>query len=266
MEILWAIVYGIIQGITEYLPVSSSAHLALLPKFFNFKDPGFFFDLLMHLGTALAIIVYFRISINNLISEYVKIVKSRSFKDSPYALNFSLATFSSVLLILCFKDYAILYGRSSLLIGVNLIAFGVLLYLCDLKSKSKESLLIQKNFKTSILIGISQVLAIFPGVSRSGITISSARLLGQGRKEASEFSFLLSLPIIIGSVIYKSISIFKDGTVLEVNWLASIIGVAVSFIVGVLTIHYFLKLIGKIGFGTFAIYRVVLGVIILTLI
>lgn len=262
MDVLWAVIYGMIQGITEYLPVSSSGHLALLPAFFDFKDPGFFFDLLMHFGTALAIIIYFRRKLLTLVTQYLSIFKTRSFKENPYAVNFTIATIVSVLAILIVKDFALEFGRNSRLIGINLIVFGVILYLADLTKTKGLNLLKDRGYLTSAIIGFSQMIAIFPGVSRSGITISSARLMGLNRKDASEFSFLLSLPIILASIIYKIPKIITGEQPIG-ELLPVIVGVLVSFIVGLLTIHFFLKIIKKVGFGVFAVYRIILGITVL---
>lgn len=264
MDFLTATIYGIIQGVTEFAPVSSSGHLALLPYFMEIKDPGVVFDLVMHLGTAIAVIAYFYKDILKLIAEYWDLIKTRDIKKNAYALNFTVATFSSVLLILLIKDLAFEYGRSKNWIGGNLIVFGLLMYLADLKESRGVDLVGKSNIKCSVWIGLSQSVAVFPGVSRSGITMTMARVLGLSRQEAGRFSFLLSLPIILASIGYKTPAILK-GEAIDVSLPIIFIGVLVSSVFGFLTIHFFLKAINRLGLGVFFIYRLILGGAILLL-
>jgi undecaprenyl-diphosphatase len=267
MTALWAIFYGVLQGLTEFLPISSSGHLALIPFFFELKDPGVIFDLMMHLGTAFAIVCYFHKELKELFKEAIHLLKTRKVTNGNiFFVNFTFATLVTVIFILLVKDFALNYGRNPLFIAFNLIFFGILLYLIDKKSQSGEDLTQNLSLKKSALIGFSQMLAIFPGVSRSGITITSARMMNLSREKASRFSFLLSLPIIFASVLYKLKGILKGEDVLgSFSYFHLSLGVAISFIVGILTIHFFLKLLNKVGFGVYAIYRALLGTIILIL-
>lgn len=260
----WAAFYGLIQGITEFLPVSSSGHLALIPHFFELKDPGVVFDLVMHLGTALAILVYFKRDVIDLIRGAKEIFKRGP--HSPhrfFAINFILATVSSVIFILLLKDAAFEYGRSSTFIAFNLIFFGIALFISDMKVPWDMSMETSSRKKIAIIIGIAQSLAIFPGVSRSGITITAGRFSGLSRLEASRFSFLLSLPIIFASIAYKSKEIFEGGAVQGAEISHMIIGVTLAFLVGIMTIHYFLKFLAKVGLGIYTVYRIALGALIL---
>lgn len=265
----WALLYGLVQGITEFLPISSSGHLALIPFFFELKDPGVVFDLMMHLGTALAILVYFKRDIIRLFKGVIDFVTRRNpyGVEKLFATNFTIATIASVILILCIKDFALDYGRNSTFIAFNLIFFGVLMFIADRKLPQGTSMETQGQTKISLLVGASQALAIFPGVSRSGITITTGRFTGLSRLEASRFSFLLSLPIIFASVLYKSKEILQSQelTAMPVDVWHIAIGVTVSFIVGILTIHYFLKFLAKVGLGIYTIYRILLGVLILSI-
>ncbi len=260
----WAVFYGFIQGVTEFLPISSSGHLALIPYFFRLEDPGVFFDLLMHLGTAIAVIFYFNREIKLLISEGILFLKTRAIDKSPYFINFSLATMGSFILILILKKTALSYGRHALFIGFNFIFFGILMYLADRKKPSGTDLTKKLSWKNSLIIGLSQSIAIFPGVSRSGITLTSARYLGMTRLEASRFSFLLSLPVIIGSIIFKLPEII-GGQAVQVDMPVIILGVISSFVFGILTIHFFLKLITRIGLVHFSVYRVIVGALLVYL-
>ena len=263
MNEIWAIVYGVIQGITEFLPISSSGHLALIPKFFTLQDPGVIFDLVMHLGTAFAVLVYFKKDIISLFKEGIIILKQRKLThESAFFQNFVFATFVSFVMIILIKDLAFEYGRSGLFIAINLIIFGLLMYLSDRVKSQDVDLLHQKDFKRAFVIGLSQSFAVFPGVSRSGVTLTAARFSKLSRIEASRFSFLLSLPIIMASVVYKLPAIIK-GEAISVDISIIIIGVGVSFVIGILSIHFFLKIIAKMGLWIFMVYRVILGVIIL---
>lgn len=243
-----SLIYGFIQALTEFLPVSSSGHLALLPMFLSFEDPGVAFDLAMHLGTAMAIVLYF-------FKDIIWIVKNK------YILNYIVATIATASLVFFVKDLASNEARNSYFIAANLFIFGWILYFCDKKQIDKDESFKQKLYiKESIIIGLSQVLAVFPGVSRSGITISAGRLLGFDKKTASAFSFLLSVPLILGGAVlkYKDMSASIDYTVTSL-----ILGTSISFFLGLVVIHYFLKLIKKVNFIYFAIYRTLLAVAIL---
>lgn len=264
MNTFWAFIYGLIQGISEFLPISSSAHLALLPYFFELKDPGVIFDLLMHLGTAMAVLLYFRKEVLVLITEFMALLLKRNTKDTVFVQNFLIATLFSFLLILALKKLALTYGRSSLFIGINFIIFGVLMYLSDrLKSKG-PNLIENKGHWQAVLIGLAQSLAIFPGVSRSGVTLTAARALGMNRYDAGKFSFLLSIPIILGSIVFKLPDIIS-GEATYVAPMTIFVGIFSSFIFGLLTIHFFLKLIDKLGLAYFSCYRFVLGAILIYL-
>lgn len=259
MSSYWALIYGFIQGVSEFLPISSSGHLALLPYFFELKDPGVIFDLLMHLGTAIAVLLYFHKEVKVLIEQFLLLVFKRNTTDTVFVQNFLMATFFSFVLILILKKTALTYGRTSLFIGINFIVFGILMFLSDRLKPKGLNLLEVKGWKQSILIGLSQSIAIFPGVSRSGITLTTSRALGMGRYEAGKFSFLLSIPVILGSIVFKLPDILS-GEATYVSPLIIFVGIFSSFIFGLLTIHYFLKLISKIGLAYFSLYRIIIGV------
>ncbi len=262
MNIDWALFYGFIQGVSEFLPVSSSGHLALIPYFFELKDPGVFFDLVMHLGTAIAVIIYFHKEVRRVILEAYLFIIKRDLRGSIFFQNFFISTFFSFLLILVLKGFAFDFGRMPLLIGVNFIVFGILMYLSDRCQSSLLDLTKEKKNLHASLIGIGQALAVFPGVSRSGITLTIARSLKLSRLQASRYSFLLSLPVIIGSIIFKLPEII-NGNSLGVDGVVILVGVLSSFFFGIITIHFFLKLIARIGLLYFAIYRVAIGALLI---
>lgn len=266
MTVLDALIYGFIQGISEFLPVSSSGHLALLPHVMSIKDPGVVFDLMMHLGTALAVMIYFK----NDIKRYVLTLqpkllsKENNHPDYNFTRNFIISTIASVLLILVLLPISKL-ARDPWYIIFNLSFFGAVLWGVDIYNKKNIQIdsPMEKgvNLKLAVLIGLAQALAIFPGVSRSGITLTAALFLGMKRKEAGAYSFLLSLPIIIAGILKEIPDLLKSQDGHDTAVLVA--GVASSFIVGWLTIHFFMKLIGKIDLKYFSIYRFIIAAIIL---
>ncbi|HLW56820.1 MAG TPA: undecaprenyl-diphosphate phosphatase [Bacteriovoracaceae bacterium] len=258
MNNLEAIIYGIIQGLSEFLPISSSGHLALLPHLMEIQDPGVKFDLMMHLGTALAIIVYFKDQVKNLLSHIhpkIFLLKEES-EELSFFKNFTVATITSVVFILLLLPISKL-AREPWIIILNLTFFGGLLWAADFFNKKRvlsfNPMEQGLNFKYACLIGAAQALAIFPGVSRSGITITMALFLGMRRKDAGSFSFLMSLPIILAGILKEVPDLVSGGDTTAAGPL--IIGIATSFIIGWLTIHFFMKLIARIPLGVFAIYR-----------
>jgi len=261
MDYLSAIIYGVIQGVTEFLPVSSSGHLALLPQVLEITDPGVAFDLSMHIGTALAVMIYFKRDLGKLTLEFFNLFNFKKPRN-PHVVNLLFATMISFLIILLIKKYASDFGRSPLMIAINLIVFGLLMWgvdkFCKPNSKQKIDQMIM--WKASFFIGFMQALAIFPGVSRSGITITTGRFFMLTREQSSRFSFLLSLPVIWGGFIFKLPELTGAPAFDFINCL---IGTLVSFFTGILTIHFFISTINKIGFGGFTIYRIILALMIL---
>ena len=268
MDFLIASLYGIIQGITEFFPISSSAHLAILPKFMNFNDPGVEFDLFMHLGTALSVIIYYRKKIMNLVCSSLNLVKHKfraQNEDEAFSANFILTTLVSVIFILLVKKYADQVGRGPFSISFNLAIFGWLFMMADKWRKNSvfDELQIDGKifWKIFVFIGIAQALAIFPGVSRSGITLTAALFLGVNRKKALDFSFLLSLPVIIGGSIILLPKYFSSNNSIE--FIPTAIAFSLSFFFGMLAIHCFKRIFDKFGALPFFVYRVLLAITIL---
>jgi len=263
MDLILGVVYGAVQGLTEFLPVSSSGHLALLPKLMNFSDPGVAFDLWLHVGTALAIVVYFRNDLIPIVKESPNIFKTSY--DSPsknLLINLIIATGISFIFVLGFKNLPAADTRTPLFISINLVVFGLLMWLSDLIGKDDTNVKFSNvQIKNSFLIGLFQALAIFPGVSRSGVTLTIARYLGIPRQEAANFSFILSLPIVLGGMLVKIPELLESNS-FDLRLMS--VGLIVSFVVGIISIHFFLKLIKKIGLGVFCFYRVILAVVILS--
>jgi undecaprenyl-diphosphatase len=269
MSPLEAVIYGLIQGLSEFLPVSSSGHLALLPYVMSIKDPGVVFDLMMHLGTGLAVIVYFKKDIARYVRTFTPslVDLKQGGEDRWFVRNFIFATFVSVVMILLLLPIS-KFARDPWIIVFNLSVFGGILWLADIINRKKthfeHPMLESMQWKLAGLIGLAQAFAIFPGVSRSGITLTMALILGMRRKEAGAFSFLLSLPIIFAGILKEVPDLMKEQDTTGV--IALLIGITTSFIVGWLTVHFFMKLIGRIHLVYFAIYRwIIAGAMIISM-
>lgn len=271
MDFFTATIYGIVQGLCEFLPVSSSGHLALLPAFIRIKDPGVFFDLLMHVGTALAVCLYYHKSVRQILQSFFRFfmstIKLKKWIPAQHAdylmMNMLIATISSVFIILIIKDYAEAMNRNYILIGFNLIIFGFILWAIDalVKRKVDDHFETRIDLKAAIMIGIAQAMAIFPGVSRAGITLTMSRGLGLSKTAAANFTFLLSLPIIFAGAAVKTLQIIKTGA--EVPSLGiTLYALVLSGAVGFVTIHFFIKLIKRMSLLYFFLYRLLLGILI----
>ena len=301
MEIIQSIILGIIQGITEFLPISSSGHLVLIPHVFGWQDQGLAFDVALHWGTLIAVVIYFWKDWKNIISKsyFIKSIKQRCWLHSPdravepIAQNGStlthpcpsqegnsspqwsqrinteylksdllfiiiIATIPGIIAGLLLNNYAETVFRNPLIISATLFFGAILLFYSD-KIGAKKTDLANLTLKMGILIGLFQALAIVPGISRSGITITLALLLGMQRTSAARFSFLLSTPIILGAGIKEFPSLLESG--LNINIL---LGVLVSAISGYLAIKYMLRYLENRGYNIFVGYRILLAIIIIT--
>lgn len=253
MEIYQAIVLGIVQGLTELLPVSSSAHLKLIPWMFNWNIPESF-DVALHLGTLLAITLFFFKDWLGLIKGgYDQVVKKKKSTEGKIFWYIVAVTIPTGILSLVLDKFNI----ESIMIAIALIVLGIVLYIVDKKAPS-ETKYEDMTFKQSFLIGLSQAIAAaFPGTSRSGITMTVARALKVDRESAAKYSFLLSTPIVLAAVLVS----IKD---FEFT-LAFFMGVLFSFLVGIIVIKFLLNYLKKGSFKGFAIYRVILGIIVITM-
>ena len=262
METIQAILLAIIQGLTEFLPISSSAHLILLTEISGWEDQGQTFDVALHFGTLLAVIFYFRREINEML-DFSHFKTMNTLIKSPLGV-ITIATIPIVIIGGLFNQFIEANLRTSEVIAIATIVFGVLLYLSDLKGKQADSDL-KVTLGLGFLIGLAQVFALIPGTSRSGITITAALLLGFSRTEAARFSFLLAIPAIIAANILGVFEVIQAEH-LVFNYLDLFLGVSISFLVAYLTIGWFLSLIERIGMLPFVVYRVILGTLLLLLI
>jgi undecaprenyl-diphosphatase len=248
--------------------VSSSGHLILIPSFFHWQDQGLAFDTILHLATLLAVLLFFRKRIFLLLKSFFSRKKDEELlKNRKLAWLIIFATIPAALLGFYFENYIDLYFRSSKIVAFNLIFWGLVLFLAEkysLKLKQKKEL---KNitWKDSIFIGLAQALSLVPGTSRSGITISTGLFSKINKKDAIEFSFLLSIPVIAGAGFLQIIDLYKNG-LNNLPLYLLIIGFLVAFLSGYLAIKFLLKIVEKWGFLPFVIYRFLLGFLILILI
>ena len=250
MNIIQAIVYGIVQGIAEFLPISSTAHLKLVPWLFGWSQPDTAFDVALHLGTASAVILFF-------IKDWLRLIRAGLTEpkstDGKLFWFIVIATIPGGLAGVFFDKYMD-YMSNPALIGVMLIVMGIVLYLADKKGRN-ETEIKEIGLKRSIIVGLSQIFAIIPGVSRSGITMTTGRVLGLTREAITRFTFLMSAPIILLDGLYHAKSIMHE----HIDKLAFIVAILTAAIVGALSIKFLLGYIKKKGFGIFAVYRLVFG-------
>lgn len=259
MSIFQAIILGIVQGLTELLPVSSSAHLAVFPWIFKWSEIPESFDIALHFGTLLAISLFFMKDWIALIKGgFNQVVKKEKSVEGKMFWYLVIATIPAGILSLVLDKLSdAVFGSSMIPIAIALIVMGIILYIVDKKAKS-ETKYEDMSLMQAVLIGMSQAIAAaFPGVSRSGITMTVARALGVDRESAAKYSFLLSTPIILAAVIFS-----LDEFVFN---LAFVIGVLASFIVGILVIKFLMNYLKKGSFKLFAIYRIIFGLIIIAL-
>jgi undecaprenyl-diphosphatase len=263
MTPLQAIALGIIQGLSEFLPISSSAHLALAPWLFGWEDPGLAFDVALHFGTLLALLWYFRMEWLALVRGAFGIVTTGRIEtpEKRKVVHLIIATIPGAIGGYLLQSRAESAFRSPQLIAIALIAMGIVLWLVD-KLVDQARVLGEMRWVDAILIGLSQVVALIPGVSRSGSTITSGRGLRFDRESAAEFSFLMSGPIIAAAIIVEAPKALAQGGL--TNEIMS--GVLASAISGWLAISILMRYISRHSYGIFAFYRVALGIAVLAVI
>lgn len=268
MSVLEAIVLGIVQGLTEFLPISSSGHLRIVPAIFGWEDPGAAFTAVIQVGTMAAVLIYFRQDLFSIARSWLRGL-TKAELDSEQEQNarlgwyLILGTIPIVILGFAFKDQIETGARSLYLIGTALIVFGVILGAIDVASKRTRNLL-SLGRGEAIGIGFAQALALVPGVSRSGATISAGLVLGFTREQAARFSFLLSIPAVVLSGAFEFVKEF-DHFVNGGQITTTIVATIVSFVVGYASIAFLLKWLGQHTMAIFVAYRIVLGVLVLLL-
>jgi undecaprenyl-diphosphatase len=262
MTVFQALVLGILQGLAEFLPISSSAHLALAPWIFGWPEPGLAVDVALHLGTLVAVLVYFRDEWIKLTIAAFEIVRTQRIQsvEQRRVLYLIIATIPGAIAGLLLNDYAESTFRSPALIASALAVMGVVLWFVD-RIRPANRPLESIGWTDAILIGLAQAAALLPGVSRSGATITAGRSLALDRASAATFSFLMSMPIIAAAAIFKVPHLLKAGGAS----VPLLVGVLASAISGWLAIAIVMRYVRTHSYGVFAVYRVVVGLAVLAL-
>ena len=251
------LVIGIVQGFTEFLPISSSGHLVLVSQLTSWQDQGLFTDVAVHVGTLLAVIIYLRFQITSLI----KCFFSFQLTQNDNLIRIIIATIPAVIVGFFIFDFVQLYFRDIKVVAVTSVVFAALLFVADhfkIKISSWENM----SYVQAFIIGVFQVLAFIPGASRAGVTITGARFLGFDRSSAAIFSMLLSIPIILASLVLTSLNLISSSEV-NINLYQSLFAAIVSCITALVSINIMMRIIQSSTFNIFIIYRVLLGFILL---
>ena len=262
MDILQIIILALVQGLTEFLPISSSAHLILVPYITNWPDQGLAFDVAVHVGTLTAVVAYFRHEIKKMFFAWFASFNGRHTEDSKLAWGVLIGTIPVGIAGLVFGDFVSINLRTPLVIAATTIIFGLLLWYADWSGKrvrDEHSL----TWKCVLIIGCAQAIALIPGTSRSGITITAGLMLGLTASAAARFSFLLSIPVILLAGGVETMGYLEVASINDVGDL--IIGAVISAVSAYLCIHFFLKLLDRVGMTPFVVYRMVLGAVLLAI-
>ncbi len=261
MDLLQIFVLALLQGFTEFLPISSSAHLILPSKMLGWADQGLAFDVATHIGTLAAVIFYFRRDVFAITKGWLTTGFSKQMDDNGrLAWSIIVATIPAGLVGLIYGDWIEANLRSSEVIAYATIGFGVLLLVADHKANEHKSIL-QMTLLAAVIIGLFQALALIPGTSRSGITITAALFLGFQRDSAAKFSFLISIPLILAAGLLKTKDLVEQAA--QVDWATIGLAASLSAVSAYICIYFFLALINRIGMVPFVVYRLLLGAILL---
>lgn len=261
MDIFDSIILGVIQGLTEFLPISSSGHLIIARDIFGWHNNiDLSFDAILQLATVLAIIVFFWKDIWILIKEFISLIQRKPIEEKNKILIYSiiLGTIPAIILGILLEKYMETTFRSAILVSIVLILGSAVMFFAEKLSKKNKELTIKNGF----YIGLFQCLALIPGFSRSGATISGGLFMGLKREEAARFSFLLSIPIILGSGLKKLFDIWKEGSI-ESDYLNLLFGSLSAFIVGLVVIKFLMNFLKKHSLNIFIVYRIILAILVL---
>lgn len=277
MDFLHILVLALIQALTEFLPISSSGHLALASQLFGWDYQGISFDLALHLGTLLAVLLYFRRDLFGLAREALRWRPGTPMNPMQrLAFGLGLATVPAVIVGVLMGDAGALLLRHPLVIAANLIVFGLLLWIADRRTRDSgfeqatagadfvedaQAVFSRMTLTQALLIGCAQALALVPGTSRSGITMTAGLFLGLSRAAAARYSFLLSVPVMLLAIVHAAWEMRHAGDVLA--WHDMAVGAAISAVAGLGVIHFFLGVIRRIGVTPFVLYRLALGVFVI---
>jgi undecaprenyl-diphosphatase len=264
-NIIKAIVYGVIQGLTEFIPISSTAHIRVIPALLKWEDPGAAYTAVIQIGTLIATLIYFRQDIFFMVTGFINAFKTRKFFEDPYSRMFILITVGTLPISvfgLAFKRFIEGEARGLYVVSLSLILLAIILYIAE-KISSKKKEFTEITVKDGLIIGFAQALALIPGSSRSGVTITAGLFTGLKRDVTARFSFLLSIPAVGLSGLYELYS--ERQALLNENSLNLIIATLVSGIVGYFAIAFLINYLKTRSNLIFIIYRILLGVIILIL-
>jgi undecaprenyl-diphosphatase len=258
---LQIIVLAIVQGLTEFLPVSSSGHLVLVPNVVGWTDQGLAFDVAVHFGSLGAVVLYFREDLSGLVRGGINLLAERSVTtlESRMALGIALGTVPAAIAGLAFAGWIETNLRSPIVVVVTLSFYGILMALAD-RFAPRERTIADVTVRDALLIGLAQALALIPGTSRSGITITAGRMLGLQRQDAARFSFLLSAPVILLAAGYEFLSMLLSDE--AIPWVELGIAAFVSGLVAYVCIDLMMRFVGRIGLLPFAVYRLLLAGVI----
>lgn len=263
MDWLQIIILSLVQGITEFLPISSSAHLILTPHVFGWIDQGLSFDIAVHMGTLVAVVFYFRHELQQMTGSCRSALAGgkidRQARLAGYVL---IATIPATLVGAVFHDQINTVFRNPMIIAAATIVFGLALLSAN-RERVQAGSEHQITLLVALAIGLAQTVAFIPGTSRSGITMLAAVLLGLRRDAAARFSFLMSIPIILGAGLYKTILLARSD--FSVDWVAMTVGAFLAAVSALMCIHLFLRFIEKVGFTPFVIYRLLLGAVLVVI-
>ncbi len=263
MSWLHAVVYGILQGLTEYLPVSSTAHLLIAGRLTGWGDPSAAFTAVIQIGTIVAVLVYFWRDLMELLRGLITSVRQRSLQDDNGRMAWLLVIGSFPIMVFGYLLRNAIEGpaRNLVVVGLALVLGGLLLLIADMRGSGRLGVN-HLDWKFAVILGLGQSLALIPGISRSGATIAVALLLGFNRLAATRFSFLLAIPAVVVSGLYELRKV-ADG---QVQWAPTIIATVISFVVGYAAIAWLLRYVASHSFTWFVWYRVVLGACVLALV
>lgn len=258
MSLIQIIILALIQGISEFLPISSSAHLILLPSLTDYEDQGVLIDVAVHVGSLGAVILYFREEVGRMVRALPDLARRNMTADAQLALYLIVATIPAILFGAALSALDLITAlRSIEVIAATSIIFGILLYFSDTRAPNQRNLN-TLNWRDVLIIGFSQMLALIPGTSRSGITMTAGRALGYERREAARFSMLLSIPIILASGVFQTMKLIEGDTGIATAADAGL-AAALSFLSALASIWILMKLLQRMSFTPFVIYRLALG-------
>jgi len=271
MDLIQAVISGVVQGLTEFLPVSSTGHLVLASAAYKYisgksfvtaGNEEVFFDIMLHLGTLIALLIYFKQDIVNLISAFFKALKNKTFSTDEEAMvpvYIAIGTIATAAVVLPLKDWFEADMNNPSIVGIQIMITGLLLFFTEFWSSRMSNATNIINWKKSIIIGIAQGIAVSPGISRSGTTIAAGLVTGLDRVTSARFSFLLCIPIIILAIIFDAGDQMMQGNILSFNWIAIIVGTIISAVVGYYCVKYFIIFLSKHKLDVFAYYCLAIG-------